>query len=55
MTELFELEPREAGSLIIEPSVAFDEAGTALHDRTRCVGCCRENTELLETTHSVTQ
>jgi hypothetical protein len=55
MNDLFDLEPREAGSRIIEPSIAFDESVTALHDRTRCAGCCVESSEAIIATHSVTQ
>lgn len=55
MRELFELEPRDAGALVVEPAIAFDEAATGLHDRSRCVGCCKESTEIDLATHSVTQ
>lgn len=55
MKDLFDLEPRDAGALAVEPAIAFDEATTGLHDRTRCVGCCKESSEIEYITHSVTQ
>jgi hypothetical protein len=55
MDALLDLEPREAGFHIIEPSVSFENATTASYDRTRCYGCCLDSTEVLETTHSATQ
>lgn len=55
MNDLFELEPREAGSVVIEPSLGFDEARSALHDRTRCVTCCEDASEFIVTTRSITQ
>jgi hypothetical protein len=55
MNTLLDLEPREAGSLELEPIVSFEEADAAMQDRTRCPGCCVESTEELIATHSVTQ
>ncbi|WP_157436057.1 hypothetical protein [Actinospica robiniae] len=55
MRELFELEPRDAGTQVVEPAIAFDEVTTGLHDRSRCVGCCEEHTNIDLITHSVTQ
>jgi hypothetical protein len=36
MTELLTLEPRVAGTDVVEPSVHFAESVDVLHDRARC-------------------
>jgi hypothetical protein len=55
MDALLNLEPREAGFHVVEPTVSFDETTSASYDRTRCAGCCQENTAVDIATHSVTQ
>lgn len=36
MTELLDLEPRMAGTEVIEPSASFAESVDVLHERGRC-------------------
>jgi hypothetical protein len=55
MNTLMDLEPREAGSAVVEPGIAFNHAQVSMDDRTRCVGCCVASSETILATHSVTQ
>lgn len=52
MTALLTLEPRLAGSQVVEPFVDFNEGMYAEEGRTRCFGCCIHCTELELATQS---
>jgi|GEM_PF-6244151 len=55
MTALLTLEPREAGTEIVEPAIEFVDGFYAEQDRTRCAGCCKNHTLIDLATHSATQ
>jgi hypothetical protein len=42
MTALLALEPRDAGTGVIEPDIEFDSKLDALSTRTKCHGCCTD-------------
>jgi hypothetical protein len=51
---LLALEPREAGTAVLEPVIAFDDGFYAEQDRTRCPGCCFSHTQVDVATQSQT-
>jgi hypothetical protein len=42
MTTLLTLEPRDAGTRVIDPDIEFDSELDALSARTKCHGCCTD-------------
>lgn len=50
MTTLLALEPRDAGASVIEPDIEFDSELDALRTRTKCHGCCIEQSHQIEIT-----
>jgi hypothetical protein len=55
MTALLNLEPRHAERRVIEPAVEFEDSYFAHRDRTACVTCCVEASNVIQTTISATQ
>lgn len=50
MTTLLGLEPRDAGASVIEPDIEFDGELDALRTRTRCHGCCVDQSHQIDIT-----
>ena len=44
MTALLALEPRDAGADVVEPVIELQDGFYAEQNRTRCTGCCLNNT-----------
>jgi hypothetical protein len=55
VTALLALEPRDAGTEVVEPVIEFHDGFYAEQNRTRCAGCCIHNTQIDIATHSHTQ
>jgi hypothetical protein len=55
MTVLLNLEPRHAERRVVEPAIEFEDSYYAQRDRTKCVTCCLEASNVIETTMSATQ
>jgi hypothetical protein len=51
VTALLELEPREAGTDVVEPTIEFRDGYTE-EGRTRCHGCCVYGTQIEHVTNS---
>lgn len=50
MTALLALEPRDAGTSVVEPDVEFDSKWDVLRTRTKCHGCCVDSSHEIQIT-----
>jgi hypothetical protein len=55
VTALLALEPRDAGTEVVEPVIEFHDGFYAEQTRSRCTGCCWSGTNIEIATHSHTQ
>ncbi|GAA1715444.1 hypothetical protein [Fodinicola feengrottensis] len=52
---LSSLEPRVAGTDVVEPAIAFAAGTNPLMEMSKCAGCCFDFTNININTHSATQ